>query len=214
MGFPISDGTIAGDAKVDSYFQALRVTLRPTQVLGWYSLGAQTGALTLVAAGGAIFSMRNSGTNLMLIRQVGVGFIATTAFAAAQRVDYALVVARTFTASDTGGTAISLTGNNGKHRTNLATPNSVDCRIATTAALTAGTKVLDGNSQAQIGGWVGAAGAGVPIDSDNLLSHDAGDYPLVLAPNEGFNIQNITVMGAGGVGIAYVNLEYAELTTF
>lgn len=214
MGFPLSDGTLAGDAKVDSYFQALRVSLRPTQVLGWYSLGAQTGPLTLVAAAGAIFSFRNSGTNLMLIRQVGVGFIATTAFAAAQRVDYALFVARAFTASDTGGTAIAITGNNGKHRTSLATPNSVDCRIATTAALVAGTKTLDVNSQAQIGTWVGAVGAGVAVNSNNLLAHDAGDYPLVLAPNEGFNIQNITLMGAGGVGIAYVNMEFAELTTF
>ena len=214
MGFPISDGTIAGDAKIDSVFQALRVTLRPTQVLGWYSLGAQTGSLTLVAAAGAIFSFRNSGTNLMLVRRIDIGFIATSTFTIAQRVDYGLVIARSFTASDTGGTAIAVTGNNGKHRTSFSTPISMDCRIATTAALTAGTKTLDGNNQAQIAGWVGAAGAGVPVGSGNLLSHDAGDYPLVLSQNEGFNIQNITAMGAGGVGIAYVNVEFAELTTF
>ena len=214
MGFPISDGTIAGDAKVDAAFQALRVTLRPTQVLGWYSIGAQTGSLTLVVAAGAIFSFRNLGTNLMLVRRIDIGFIATAAFTVAQRVDYGLVIARTFTASDTGGTAIAVTGNNGKHRTSFPTPISMDCRIATTAALTAGTKVLDGNHQAQIGAWVAAAGTVMPVGAGNLLSHDAGDYPLVLAQNEGFNIQNLTAMGAGGVGIAYVNVEFAELTTF
>lgn len=214
MGFPISDGTIAGDAKVDSYFQALRVSLRPTQVLSWNSVGAQTGLLTLVAAAGAIFSFRNSGANLLLVRRLEIAFIATTAFTAAQRVDYGLIVARAFTASDTTGTPIAVTGNNGKHRTSLATPTSVDCRIATTAALVAGTKTLDANHQSQIGGWVGAVGAGVPMTAGNLISHDAGDYPLVLAPNEGFNIQNITVMGVGGVGIAYVNMEFAEVATF
>ena len=214
MGFPISDGASAGDVKVDAYFQALRTTLRPMQVLGWYSIGAQSGALTLAAAAGAIFSLRNAGTNLLIVRRVGIGFIATAAFTAAQRVDYGLIVARTFTASDTGGTAIAVTGNNGKHRTSHAAPTNIDCRVAVAAALTAGTKTLDANHLAQTGAWVGAAGAGLAPSPNNLFSQDAGDHPLVLAPNEGFNIQNLTLMGAGGVGIAYVNVEFAEATAY
>ena len=214
MGFPISDGALSSDAKIDSTMQALRTTLRPMQVLGWYSIGAQSGALTLAAAAGAIFSLRNAGANLLIVRRVGVGFIATAAFTVAQRVDYGLIVARTFTASDTGGTPIAVTGNNGKHRTSHAAPTNIDCRIAIAAVLTAGTKTLDANHLSQTGAWVGAAGAGLPISQNNLFSHDAGDFPLVLAPNEGFNIQNITLMGAGGVGIAYVNLEFAEVATF
>lgn len=214
MGFPLSDGTLAGDAKIDAYFQALRTTLRPMQVLGWYSVGAQSGLLTLVAAAGAIFSLRNSGSNLLIVRRVGVGFIATTAFTTAQRVDYGLIVARAFTASDSGGTAIAVTGNNGKHRTNHAAPTSIDCRIATTLALTAGTKTLDANHLSQTGAWVGAAGAGLAPSLNNLHAHDASDFPLVLAANEGLNIQNITGMGTGGIGIAYVNFECAEAVAY
>ena len=200
--------------EVDGGFKAARVSLRPPEILGWYALGAQSGLLTGAVANSAVFSFRNISANPIMVRRVGAGFIATTAFTAAQRVDLGLQVARAFTASDTGGTAIALTGNNAKVRTSLATLTSVDARIASTAALTAGTKTLDTNHLAQIGAWVGAVGGGIAPAANNLLSHDPGDHPLVLAQNEGFNIMNLTAMGAGGVGILYVNLELAETLSF
>jgi len=199
--------------QLDSTFQASRVTLRPCQVTSYVSVGAQTGLITTVAANGAIFSLRNLSSNLLLVRRVGVKFVCTTAFTTAQRVDYGLMAARAFTASDTGGTAIALTGNNCKVRTSLGTLTSVDCRIATTGALTAGTKTLDTNTVAQDSGWIGAIGASFGA-ADNLLSQASGDYPVVLAQNEGFNIMNLTLMGATGVGIAYVNLEIAEAVSY
>lgn len=199
---------------VDPTFLAGRQTLRPQEVLGWYSVGVQSGLMTGVVAGGAIFSLRNIGTNLLIVRRVGISFICTTAFTAAQRMDFGLIAARTFSASDSGGTAIALTGNNTKSRTSLAAPTNLDLRIATTAALTAGTKTLDTNNLSQVGGWIGAIGATIGPSNNNLVQHDAGDYPIVLANNEGINIQNLTLMGATGVGIAYVNLEFAEATAF
>lgn len=200
--------------EVDAAFKAARVSLRPPEVTGWFGLGAQSGLLTGAAANSAVFSFRNLGANPVLLRRLGVGFIATTAFTTAQRVDFGLLVARAFTASDTGGTAIALTGNNAKVRTSLATLTSVDTRIASTGALTAGTKSLDTNHLGQIGGWVGAVGGGIAPAPNNLWSHDAGDHPLVLAQNEGFNVMNLTAMGAAGVGILYVNLELAETLSF
>jgi hypothetical protein len=149
-----------------------------------------------------------------MVRRVGVGFITTTAFTTAQQVDYGLMVARSFTASDTGGTAITITGNNCKHRTSLATPTSLDMRISSTGALTAGTKTLDTNHLAQIGQWSGAAGAALQPAQNNLLSHDTGDYPLILAQNEGINVMNLTAMGAAGVIKAYVNIELAEASSY
>jgi hypothetical protein len=201
-------------ADVDATFKALRVSIRPAETLGWNSIGAQTGLITGLAANSAIFSFRNISANPILIRRVGVGFISTVAFTAAQRVDYGLMFQRAFTASDTGGTAIALTGNNTKVRTSLATLTSVDCRIAAAAALGAGTKVADANHLSQIGGWVGAAGQGITASLNNLFSHDTGDYPIVLAQNEGINILNLTLMGAAGVGIAHVNIELAEVLSY
>ena len=210
----IEGGGTAALQEVDTTFKAARATLRPFECLSWNSVGAATGLLTTVAAAGAIFSLRNIGANPLIIRRLGIGFVTTTAFTAAQRLEFSLAIARSFSASDTGGTAIALTGNNCKHRTSLGTVTSIDCRIATTAALTAGTKTLDTNRMGYQAFWAGAIGATLLVVPDNLLSHNAGDYPIVLAQNEGLNVVNEVVMGAAGVGVAYINMEFAEATSF
>lgn len=200
--------------KIDASFGASRVALRPAEVTSWLSIGAQSGNLSALAANTAVFSLRNLSANLLMIRRVGVGFITTTAFTIAQKIDFGLMVARAFTVSDTAGTAIALVGTNAKHRTSLGTLTSVDCRVAAAAALGAGTKTLDTNHLGQTGGWSGAAGITIQPAQDNLLQHSAGDYPVILAQNEGINIMNLTAMGAVGVGVLYVNLEVAECVSY
>jgi hypothetical protein len=209
-------GSSGNILEVDATFKASRSTVRPMECLNWYSIGTPSGALTGVAANAAVFSFRNIGANPIAVRRTGVGFIATTGFTAAQKLDYGLMVARAFSASDSGGNAVLLIGNNAKMRSSLGTVTAVDCRISAAAALTAGTKTLDTNHLAQVGGWALAAAAGVILapSANNLLQHDTGDYPLVLATNEGFNIMNLTAMGAAGVGSLYVNFEFAEVLTY
>lgn len=211
-----TQGTTGNVMEVDTVFKAARMSLRPAEVLGWYSIGAQSGLITGVAANGALFSFRNLAANPIIVRRIGVGFTCTVGFTGAQVLDWGLNIARAFSASDTGGTAIAVTGSNTKHRTSLATPTSIDCRIATTGALTAGTKTLDTNTVAQVGAFAAASTVGVMVQAapNNLLSHDAGDYPLVLAQNEGFNILNLAAMGAAGVGKFYVNMEFAEAASY
>jgi hypothetical protein len=201
---------------VDPSFKAGRVALRPMECVGWLDVGARSGALTGAAANTAVFSFRNLSANPIVVRRVGIGFICTTGFTAAQELGFGLMVARAFNASDSGGTAIALTGNNCKVRTALATPTSVDCRISSTGALTAGTKTLDANHLAVVGCFAAATTAGALLSPqpNNLLSHDAGDYPLVLGQNEGFNIMNLVAMGAAGVGTLYVNVELAEASSY
>lgn len=210
----IQSGVDATLQTVDPTFKAARATIRPAENLGWFSLGAQSGALTAVAAAGPVFSFRNTGVNTMMLRRFGIGFIETTAFTAAQIVDFGLFFARAFSVSDTGGTAVAMTGNNAKVRTSLATPNGLDVRIAAAAALTAGTRTLDANPLAQLGGFCGAVGQGIPTTPNNMIQHDTGDYPLILAPNEGLVLAVLTTMGAAGVGRLYVNMEFAEVTAF
>lgn len=200
--------------EVDATFRAGRVSMRPPEVLTWLSVSAQSGAMTGVAAASAVFSLRNTGTNLLMIRRIGIGAVLTTAFTTAQKLDYSIALARSFTVADSGGTAIALTGSNAKHRTSLATLTTNDCRIATTTALTAGTKTLDANRMGMVAFWGGAIGATLNPVTDNLFSHNTGDYPLVLANNEGVNIMNETLMGATGVVALYVNIEFAEATAF
>jgi hypothetical protein len=200
---------------VEAGVNAARVADFPMAVLGWQSIGVPTGLLPAgLAAGAAIFSLRNLSANSILVRRAGIGFVTTTAFTAAQLISFGLSVARNFTASDTGGTAIAFTGNNAKHRTSLGTANSLDARVATTAALGAGTRTIDANSVAMQAGWSGAAGTTIAPALNNLLSHDPGDYPILLAQNEGLLILNTAVFGAGGAGSAFIALEFAEVGAF
>ena len=47
-----------------------------------------------------------------------------------------------------------------------------------------------------------------------LFSHDPGDYPLILAQNEGFIITNGIAMGAAGVINLIDHIEFAEAASF
>lgn len=214
MGIQILGQDGSSVVAADSTMKALRSTLRPMEALAWHSVAAKSGNLTTIAAAAAIFSLRNISANPLAIRRIGIGFTLTTAFTAAQIMEFGLMFCRGFTASDTGGSAIALSGSNTKVRTSLATPTSLDCRISTTTALGAGTKVRDSNYLGMQSFWAGAIGNGLTPSLNNLFSHDAGDYPIILAQNEGLNIENITLMGAAGVGIAYVNFEVAEALSF
>ena len=212
----IESPSTGNGVEIDAAMKAMRQTLRPMECLSWLLVGARSGALTAAAANAAVFSFRNLAANPVIVRRVGIGFIATTGFTAAQELSWGLKVARAFSASDTAGNPVALTGSNCKARTSLGALTSNDCRIASTAALTAGTKTLDANDLGVIGAYAAATAAGTllaPAPS-NLLSHDAGDYPLVLAQNEGFNIMNLVTMGAAGVGTLYVNMELAEALTY
>jgi hypothetical protein len=202
--------------KVDPTFGALRYTPRPLEALGWYQVAAKTGALTGISAASAVFTMRqiNSSTQI-LIRKVQIGFITTTGYTAAQFQDFGLIVARSYTASETtGSTAITITGNNTKLRTSFQAPTSIDCRIATTGAITGGTKTLDANYLSVYGTWHTATTPGLGFQMTTIFDQGPGDYPLVLSQNEGIYIAPLTAMGAGGVGILTVMVEFAEVSSY
>lgn len=205
----------------EALYNSVRTSERPYDLTngGWYSLAAQTGALTGVSGGSAnpIFAFRYApgGNNICLVRRVTIQSNTTTAFTAAQALDYQMVVARTFTASDTGGTAITPSAagqvNTGKHKTSFGTSGVTDVRIATTAALGTGTRTLDSSAIGQVVGWSSAAGTGI-LTPMTLFSHDSFDHPLVLTNGgEGFEISPITAMGATGVVKVYITVEWVEM---
>lgn len=66
-----TQGTTGNVMEVDTAFKAARMSLRPPEVLGWYSIGASTGGLSGVVAAGSIFSFRNIAANPIIVRRVG-----------------------------------------------------------------------------------------------------------------------------------------------
>lgn len=205
-------GTSGSVAEVDSTFQALRVSIRPEQSINWNSLAGVSGNLTGVAGSGPVFSFRNIGSTLMMFHRVTMSFVTTTAFGTAQQMQFNLFRATGFTASDSGGTALFTSGQN-KHRTSMANPATApDIRISSTGALTAGTRTLEANPIGSAHGWSG--GVGLTIAQTPLLTHDAGDYPFVLAQNEGLVLTNSVAMGATGVGTLIVQIEWCEASSY
>jgi hypothetical protein len=187
----------SGSAVVDPTFQSIRVSERPPEILGSYQIALISGLLTGVAAGGTVYSLRWSpsvSTNLCMIRRVEIGVATTTAFTAAQSLQYSMTIARAFTSNDSGGLSAALAQ-------------------ANTGTMTAVARTLDSFPIAYVATG-GTAAAPIPtiMPITPIYQHQAGDYPLILANNEGFVILNTITMGAAGVINLTVNVEWMELS--
>lgn len=193
---------------------ALRVTNRPMVVLGGYRVQAMTGIYTALAAGAILLSARwGDATRLCLPLRVRVFMNTTTAATAAGMHDRDLVIVRGFTASDTGQTAITLTGNNQKMRTSQGASLFTDMRIAGTAAIAAGT----GTADAQAIGLTGKQGTatepiGLTLPPEDLYVCNAEQaYPIVLVQNEGFRVRIPTAQPATVAQRTSIRVEWIEL---
>lgn len=176
------------------------------------SLTVRSTALAGVAANAPLFALRqiNSAGAVLVVRRVGIGFITTTAFTAAQELAFGLFVCRSFSASDTGGTTISFATSYQLHRTSDNPPVSVDARYG---ALAAGTRTPDALPLGLQAAWSGGIGVTLTPMPHNLFRHDADvDRQIMLAANEGLEIQNVVAMGAVGVGDLIVAIEFDERT--
>lgn len=206
----------ASQLAVDPSHFAARVSLRPIEIgsLGAYSKSLNSGIMAAgLAANANIYSFRNGGANIALLRKVVItmGGLAT-AFTAGQAT-FNLIPARSFTASDSGGTGGTLTGNNGKLRTSFGTTTISDIRIASTAALTAGTRTLDTDPIASITLPIGVAVSTIYIPPNTeLWTPEAGQHPHIISPNEGFVIQ--TTVPATGTWCFSVRPVWDEVTSY
>lgn len=203
---------VANYAKIDPTLDALRGSPRPMESgKGWFSLGVQTGNLTGVAANAPVFSFQNMNDNLIAIRRVQVCFTLTTAFGAAQYLDFGLIASRGITVYTSGGTNILASGggNNMKLFAEGMGCTAINAKVATTGTLTVGTRTLDSNYMGMCGAWMGAIGANIPLQ--NLLDQGPGEHPLILAKGEGVEIAPVTAMGATGVGKLGINIEWCEI---
>ena len=204
-------------ATVDTNFKSLRNTVKPDDSAGAYQIGVRSGLMTVVAANAPVFSFRFApGTGqLCVVKRVTVGWITTTGFTAGQIMGFGLFYARNFLASDSGGTAVAPISNSSQQlRTKLDTTQVTDLRISTTGALTAGTRTLDAQALGAVRFYSPTTTAGNHLTATNLLLYSATDHPIVLQNNEGLVINNQVLMGAAGVGVLSVNVEWFETDAY
>ncbi len=213
MGLQIqgNSGTIL---EVGATNRAARTELRATEfgVLGSYRKALLSGEIAAGLAGDSeIFQFRwTDATRLCIPQLIQIDGIAgsATAFAAGfGKLD--LVPARSWTVDGSGGTSGDLASDAAKLRTSMGSSLLGAVRIASTAALTAGTKTLDTDA---IGQFSFAVGTGVSTQyADQVALFEAKQlYPLVLAEEEGFVIRaSIPATGTWrfGITVAWTETE-------
>jgi hypothetical protein len=186
-------------------------TRHPSRTLGSYRQSWTSGAVTTIAAGdataGHILALRfATADKAALIKSLEVSFVLTTAFGAAQRVGYDVQIARGYSAAHTNGTALTLTG--GAKNAGYNAP-ALTGRIASAAALTAGTHTFDANPICKESFYASAIGAKMgPTFYDFAASEQKG---ILLGNAEGLVVRNLILMGATGVGEWVFTCEWDEV---
>lgn len=177
---------------------------------GDYSITTISGALTGVAANGPVWSIRwTSETKACVVKSVCLHLDCSTAYTTAQATSYGLYFARTYTAVDSGGTAATLTTNNGKLDTSYPTTAMADMRIGTTGVITAGTRTLD----AQPFDVFSFSTTALGVTGEEIGRYGGAEdiQQIILRENEGLVLHNLIAMGAAGVVKLYVTLVWAEV---
>lgn len=207
-------------AEVDgSTFRAFRVNPRPLDYgsLGHYRLATTVALVVTQAANGTLFSFRwGDATRLCAVLFIRLKVLQTAAATATIMPSFQVFQARSFTASDSAGTAITLTGNNMKKRTSMGTTLVTDIRKSAVAAgLTVGTRTLDAEPILELPTQQTITTPNATLYSDSVDFTDGSDHPLVFAQNEGFIVRGPTVVfGAAGTANLAVDVGWAELTSY
>ena len=209
-------------AEVDgTTYRALRVTMRPVDygALGQYRIAMLSGTMAAgLASAAEIYQARwTQNPNLAIIWGVSVDGMSGSATAfTAGFANLTLTIARAWLADGSGGTSATLTGNNQKLRTSMATTLMSAVRISATAALSAGTKTLDAQPEGQISFCMNT---NVSVNYMSMIGlygslslEDGGNVaPIVLAQNEGVVVRaTVPATGTWQFGVTMAWTEVAS----
>jgi len=201
-------------------FRALITSPKPDEygALGHYRFSRIIPLVVTQAANGSLGSFRwGDATRFCVIKKVRLTALQTAAATATIWPRFQVFIARSFTASDTAGTALTLTGNSFKKRTNMGTTLVSDIRVSAVAAgLTVGTRTLDADpimdmSTTQIITTPGA----IRYDAELDIGAGDGNCPVILAQNEGIIVRGpTTVFGAAGTCDLVWEMSWAEVNSY
>jgi len=210
---------IGGREEARSPFQIARVPNGGN----FYRYAGFTGTIgAALAANSELFQFRflSGAKSFALVWKVifdGMGIITVATAAGAH--GFYLSPARVWTAAGSGGTRIAVSGDNLQMETSIGNSQVNDIGIATTGALTAGTKTLDANGQGQAIGGVGTAavtayGASSIVMPQPLFDSESAGMPMVFANQEGFVIRTTHAGAASMTYVAGFTVQWSEVTAF
>lgn len=205
-------------------FRALRSVNRPTDhgTAGAYTYGGFTGILpAALASNSEIFQFRwNEAARLCVINEIKLSAcVTTTFFAAGVPVQIDLCKVTGWSAAGSGGTRPTIAALM-KKRTSMPSSlvNANDIGIATTAALTVGTKTIEATSLATIvapGPITASLNGQIVAPGTTFWQSEVGDgqHPLVLANQEGFVIRSVAVPATGTWQVA-ITVDWTEVDAY
>lgn len=197
----------------------MRVTLRPVDygTLGHYQLATTISLVVTQAANGTLFSWRwGDATRLSVLLFARLQCLQTAAATATIMPSFQIFIARSFSASDSVGTAITLTGNNMKKRTSMGTTLLTDARQSAVAAgLTVGTRTLDANPLIEVLTQQTITTPNTALFTNSFDATNTGNMPEVFAQNEGWIVRGPTVVfGAAGTANLAIDCAWAEVSSY
>ena len=210
-------------------FRAVHTHIKPAEhgALGHYAVAATTGTIAAgVSANAQIFHARwTDSARFCVIHEIRLNMFRniTTAFAVGLA-EFNAVVIRGWSADGSGGTALTITGNNMKMRTNMGSSLFGAIRIASTGALTAGTSTLDSHDIGKLFCLCTATANAMFVPSGNSETSGGGlgphiynidsmvEHPIVLAQNEGIAVR--ATVPATGTWAASISMKWSEVSAF
>jgi hypothetical protein len=226
----IEGGTSAALQEVgNAAFVPAHVTAKPlaqSSSLGAYRIASTTGTMAAaLAASAQVFYVRwTDATRFFVLHSFTARFQVLTPFTAGTVTDFGFDLFKATSVSAGGlGTDLGALAKT-KMRTSMTSSlldSSGLMRISSTAALTAIT-TLDATAIAQSVGDVQmlnpAAATEEPRINDPTLTYKTdlagGEYPLILAQNEGLVLRNRAVWPVAGTGIIQIEMSWSEVSAF
>jgi hypothetical protein len=172
-------------------------------------VGAVSGLVTGVAAGGDVFGLRNISARPLCVTAIRLRWVSTTAFGAAQCLAFRMNKVYGFSAiHTTGGTAVQAhyryqTGIAGSAVGDRVALTEISSYIAATGAITGSTYTAEDTDEPE--DLMVGAGNVLPSVTQKWVPEDG--LPLVLGPDTGLVINNHIAMGASGVGNLFIGID-------
>lgn len=186
--------------------------------LGHYRLSTTVALVVSQAANGTLFSFRwGDATRFCVLTKLRLTCLQTAAATATIMPSFEAFIARSFTASDSVGTALTLTGNSFKKRTNMGTTLVTDIRKSAVAAgCTVGTRTLDGEAILQMPTQQTITTPNAALYTQDLdIDISDSNHPYVFAQNEGFIVRGPSIVfGLAGTANLVVDVAWIEVTAY
>lgn len=212
----LENGSLIGGG--GAAFKGANVHLKPLDhgSLGHYRVAIRAQLLAGQAANSRLFELRNSGSNLIVPTRMEITVLPVGSVASPYLLALSLFKCTSFTAVDTTNTAtptVTVLKTSGMS----AAPGAASVRylVGASAGMTGGTLTKDAFPISTLLAWMATITPATPPVTKEMARKNVDEYPLVLAQNEGFIIENFQLGSATANEVQVVcELAWAEVTAY